>query len=517
MSVKGNIFVLAFDSDILTKPEVHQALSRLKGFLEGKGARRVRVLVLPHLMSGKVGIDDYIAETGATPEDLAKLVIDELPSLNGHQPAQADDIPPLAELLETVMASIGRYVVLTDCQLYAVTLWVCHSHAFAAAETTPYMSIRSAEKRSGKSRLLEVIELLVPNPLKTENISVAALVHSVDEGATLLLDEVDSVFGKGRASETQEALRGILDSGYRVSGSYVRMTGQGANMSPRRFKTFSPKMLSGIGKLPGTLDDRSIIVQMKRKTHEEKVERFRFRDARDSSVAIRASLSAWGHSAVDELRDARPDIPEKLDDRAMDSWEPLLAIAELAGDEWQQRACDAALELSAGETREDESLGVRLLADIKVGFDSAGEGRLPTTAILKALNDIDDAPWGAFSDGKGLTARELARIVKPYGVRPKTIRDTSSNPFKGYAKGDFTDAWARYNNFAVTSVTPDNDAPESKSLSVTTPPSVTDSSSPSTPTPSDVTDVTDTDATQGELVAKKHSLPESPAKNFGEV
>ena len=517
VALKGNIIVLAFDSDILTKHEVHQALSRLKRFLEHKGAARVRVLMLPNLMTGKTGVDDYIAEKGAALEDLASLIVDDLPAMNGHQPAKVVDVPPLGELLDAVEKSIRRYVFLSALQLIAVVLWVAHSHAFAVAETTPYMSIRSAEKRSGKSRLLEVVELLTPNSLKTENISVAALVHSVDKGATLLLDEVDSVFGRGRASDTQEALRGILDSGYRLTGSYVRMVGQGANMSPRRFNTFSPKMLSGIGKLPGTLDDRSIIVQMKRKTSDEKVERFRFRDARDELATIRDCLSAWAQSAVDELRDARPVIPEKLDDRAQDGWEPLLAIAELAGGTWPKRALNAALALSAGEAREDESLGVKLLADVKVTFESAGKDRLPTSKVLNGLNNIDDAPWGAFNDRKGMTARELGRMLKPYGVRSKTIRETDGSTPKGYNRADFTDAWLRYGDSAATSDTPDNDAADGEDLSATPPLLVADNHHPSTPVSSGAADVADESALQGEMLAKQGSLPEGQVEGFGEL
>jgi hypothetical protein len=442
VAIKGNRFVLAFDSDILTKPDVNQALSRLKGLLERRGADKVRVLLLPQVLSGKTGIDDYIAEKGITDkEELAKLVVDDLPSLNGHHKAEAIDVPPPGELLESVRAFIRRYVVLTPSQVDAVTLWVAHCHAFKAAETTPYLSVRSAEKRSGKSRLLEVLELLVPSPLKTENISVAALARSVDQGATLLLDEIDSVFGKGKASETQEMLRGILDSGYRTGGSYVRMAGQGASMEPRRFSTFSPKVISGIGGLPGTLEDRSIVIQMKRKLPGEHAERFRFRDGRDHAKPIRDRLAAWASSAIKELIDARPDISTQLDDRAADGWEPLLAIADMAGDDWPQQARDAALALSVGEAREDESLGVRLLADIAEAFGTSTQ--ISTNDLLAVLNGMEESPWGGFRDGQGMTGRSLANMLRRYSVSPCVMRNGLIT-FRGYDQKDFIDAFSRY-------------------------------------------------------------------------
>ena len=482
ISIKGNIFVLAFDSDILTKAEVHQALSRFKRFLEGRGAKQARILVLPHLLSGKTGVDDYIFETGATVEDLAKLVVDELPALDNLQPkAEPVDVPPLSELLNKVADFIRRYVVLNPNQLIAVALWMAHAHAFEAAETTLYMSVRSAEKRSGKSRLLEVTELIVPKPLKTENISVAALAHSVNEGVTLLLDEVDSLFGKGKASETQEMLRGILNSGFRTSGSYVRMVGQGTNMSPHNFNTFGPKMLSGIGGLSGTLDDRSIPIEMKRKTAQEYVERFRYRDAREQAKPIYDVLAVWAALAVAELRDARPAIPEELDDRAADGWEPLLAIAELAGDDWAKRAREAALALSTGRAREDDSLGVGLLTDIQKAFSK--RDNLFTAPLLETLNALDESPWGAFRDGKGMTARTLANMLRKYGIRPFDIRvpGTRNNVQKGYRLEDCVDAFSRYLVFpSATSATGDNDATHRPNLSATDTSPVADSNNLST-------------------------------------
>ena len=460
VNIKGNIFVLAFDSDILSKSEVHQALGRLKRFLEGRGALKVRVLVLPQLLSGKTGVDDYLAETGATASDLAKLVVDGIPaSPSPDQDAPSESVGPvvdLAKLLNDVCNFVRRYVVLSSQQVDAIVMWTAHSHAFKAAETTPYLSARSAEKRSGKTRLLEVLENLVPSSLKTENISVAALVHSVDKGATLLLDEVDSVFGKGKSSETQEVLRGILDSGYRMTGSYVRMTGQGSAQEVRRFKTFSPKALAGIGGLPGTIDDRSIIITLKRKAPHEPVERLRWRDAREQSAPLYKSLEQWAPGAVDLLRDARPDIPQELDERAADCWEPLLAIADMAGEDWPKRARDAAKTLSAGEEREEDSLGVRLLGDIRKGFNEKKTDKLFTSELLPYLNDIEESPWGGFGDG-GMTGRDLARYLKRYGITSKQIRIGESS-FKGYDRDSFLDAWTRYcplsNEKGETSETP---------------------------------------------------------------
>ena len=402
----------------------------------------------------------------------------------------APEVPPLAELLDTVAAKIRKYVVMAPHQVDAVSLWTAHTHAIDAADTTPYLNPRSPEKRSGKTRLLEVVSFLVPNPLKADNISVAALARSVDRGAVLLLDEIDSLFGKGRASETQEMLRGILNSGYGRSGSFVRMVGQGAGMEPRSFSTFGAKMLSGIGELPGTVNDRAIVLELKRKLQTEEVAKFRYREASEELNPIREMLATWAVSAIDELRRARPDTLEALDDRAEDGWEPLFAIADMAGGDWPRRARRAALALSAGREQDDDSLGVRLLSDIRAAFQQAQTERFQTTELLVLLNKLDESSWGGWHEGGGITSRDLARLLRPYGVKPHTIR-IAGQVAKGYEVNDFNDAFPRYlGNLSVTSVTTGYDGTEGQNLPVTKGGGVTDNNGPSIPTLSHVTDVT---------------------------
>ena len=235
-----------------------------------------------------------------------------------------------------------------------------------------------------------------------------------------LLDEVDTIFKANGTGETQEMLRGVLDAGYRAGGFYVRMAGQGASMHAQRFDCFGPKALGGIGRLPGTLDDRSIIITLKRRIRSEPVRRLRMREAREEAAPMRDRLAAWGENAFPQLQEARPDSPDELDDRAQDSWDPLLAIADLAGEGWPQKARDAALALSAGIEPEDDSVGVRLLADLAFIF---GTDDAKTTAdLVTALNQMYAAPWPGFHKGAGIQARDLARLLRPFGVRPCNVR-----------------------------------------------------------------------------------------------
>ncbi len=147
-------------------------------------------------------------------------------------------------MLDDVACYIRRYVVLTDPQVRVCTLWVAHCHAFAAAEATPYLNITNAGKQCGKTRLLEVLEPIVPAPWLTGRVSAAVLTRKVDrETPTLLLDENDAAFT--HRSEYGEALRSILNSGYRRSGRSSLCVAQGAGLAYRDFSTFCPKAITG--------------------------------------------------------------------------------------------------------------------------------------------------------------------------------------------------------------------------------------------------------------------------------
>src|SRR4051794_7858052 len=176
-------------------------------------------------------------------------------------------------LLDDLVTFVRRFVVLSGAQADAVALWTLHTHAFDAADVTPYLAITSAEKRSGKTRLLEVLELLVRAPLPTSNISDAALFRAIAElSPTLLFDEVDAIFGP--KARDREDLRGMLNAGYR-RGAVARRMGGPKMTTLEAFPVFCAKAFAGIGELPDTLRDRSIRLRLERRTREETIERFR--------------------------------------------------------------------------------------------------------------------------------------------------------------------------------------------------------------------------------------------------
>lgn len=351
---------------------------------------------------------------------------------------------PLADSLGQVHGFLMRFVVISDHQAAAIALWVAHTYALDAAETTPYLAITSPEKRSGKSRLLDVLEEVVFAAWRAVLPSEAVVFRKIEaDTPTLLLDEVDAIWGP-KAKE-HEGLRAMLNAGYRRRGSEVPRCVPPA-MKVGSFSTYCPKALAGIGDLPDTIADRSIPIRMERKRSSDPVDRFRVRDVAPIAAELRAVILEAVTPAVDALTDARPELPGELDDRAQDAWEPLLAIADAAGGEWPLAARTAAVALSSGRDVE-EGIGHRLLVDCRVVFTQTGARRLNTGELLEHLAAIEEAPWGDYF-GRPVTGRRVAGWLRPYGIKPSHTRDGS-----GYDRADFVDAWARYATGSVTTIT----------------------------------------------------------------
>ena len=349
----------------------------------------------------------------------------------------------LEDILDGIVAVYQKYIVLTDAQASTIALWLAHTWTYRASTITPYISIRSAIKRSGKSKSLELALEFAWEPVKADNISTAVVAHLVHKGRTLLIDEADRLF---HSKNPNEELVGICNSGYGSRGTYIRMVGQGTNMKPFTYNTFGPKLFAGIRGLPDTIEDRSIIIVLKRKATSELRADFLMEDVEGDCKPLRDQLELWSAQAVDTLRNARPDRPKPLNDRQKDSWRPLLAIANLAGERWAKIAWEAALELS-GVEEADNSVEVQLLEDIKDIFDKEGAERLYSAELVEHLKALEESPWGNWRNG-GLTANGLAWYLKPFEIPPKDVskqmRINGGISKKGYDKEWFADAWARY-------------------------------------------------------------------------
>jgi hypothetical protein len=349
------------------------------------------------------------------------------------------------ELLDLVLAFVGRYVVLPgEHEATALALWIAHTHALAGAHATPYLLVVSPERRSGKTRLLEVVELLVANPWSVAGVSEAAMFRKIaSQRPTLLLDEIDAIFGS--ATERTEPLRALLNAGNRPGASVARCVGKGSEQTVKDFDVYCPKLLAGIDtgtRLPDTIRDRAVAIRMQRKTSTEPVERFRRRYAAPDATAIRDQLAAWASDRVESLIAADPHVPDALNDRAADAWEPLLAIADDAAGQWPERARQAAVALTHGAEVDEAGYGTLILAKLRdLLIDRHG---ISSSEFADALNDDEELPFGGWQ-GDGIQPRGIARLLKPYGLKPGTIRLADGTTPKGYRRDHDTEqAFARY-------------------------------------------------------------------------
>jgi hypothetical protein len=359
-----------------------------------------------------------------------------------------------AHLLDEVHAAYTRYVIFPCPEAAdAVTLYTAATHAQTAWEHASRLVIKSPVKRCGKTRLQEVARELVHNALPTTNISPAALARSIgeDDPPTLILDEADTVWGKKeQRSEGAEDLRGILNSGHSRGWPYVRWDATAKRAE--NCATFAMAIIGGIGDMPDTIEDRAVVISMRRRAPGESVTQWRSRRAVPQLHKTRRHLHDWVTSRRKELARAEPEMP--VEDRAADVWEPLVAIADIVGGDWPERARAACKALTAAaDDPEGGTAGERLLADLRDVFGK--EGFLYTATIIDRLVALDESPWSEWKrTGTGrepVNARGLAGLLKPWGIRSRNGREHGTGPVaKGYYAEDMAQAWSSYVRYTAT-------------------------------------------------------------------
>jgi hypothetical protein len=342
-------------------------------------------------------------------------------------------------MIEAVHQFLGRFVSYPSEQAHvAHALWIVHTHLMQVWESTPRIAFLSAEPASGKTRALEITELLVPNPVSTVNVSPAYLFRKVggDDGATILFDEIDTVFGA--KAKDHEDIRGLLNAGHRRGATTGRCVVHGRVVTTEELPAYAAVALAGIGWLPDTLLSRSVIIRMRRRHLGEPVEPFRRRVHEAEGWRVREMIEVWAKAAAPQI--TWPQLPPQITDRDADIWEPLIAIADAIGGDWPARARAAGVALVADAKEVEPSLGIRLLSDMRLVFGDATE--MSSKSLLQALHDLPEAPWSNLR-GKPLDERGLAQRLRQYEVRSKVIRIGSTTP-RGYTRADLADVWGRY-------------------------------------------------------------------------
>jgi hypothetical protein len=358
----------------------------------------------------------------------------------------APNVPPTvtidgAEILDEIEAFLSRFVAYpSKAARIAHSLWIAHCWFMDSWESTPRIAFLSPEPSSGKSRALEVTEPLVPRPIHAVNTTPAYLFRKVSDEAgppTILYDEIDTLFGP--KAKDNEDVRGMLNAGHRRGAVAGRCVTRGKTVVTEELPAYCAVALAGLDDLPDTIRTRSVIIRMRRRAPGEYVEPWRHRINGSEAEPLAGKLADW--SSVSASRLNWPTFPQEIEDRNADVWEALLAVADLAGGDWPKRARSAAVTLVAVAGDQKQSLGLQLLADLRIVFGDAEV--MATETILEKLHKLEESPWGDIR-GKALDARGLASRLRKYDVKPQTVRLDAGHTAKGYRREDLADTWSRY-------------------------------------------------------------------------
>jgi putative DNA primase/helicase len=365
-----------------------------------------------------------------------------------------DPVVP-AEVLDEVSATIRRFVVMEPEEADAASLWVAFTWFIDSVAVAPLAIVNAPEMACGKSVLLDIIGRMSARPLPVSNVSTASLFRSVELWSpTLLIDEADTF-----VRENAE-LKGLINAGHTRTNAFVLRV-EGDNNEPKRFPVWGAKALAGINlqkHLPDATMSRAIVFNLRRKLQHESVERLRHADP-GMFEETTSKLARFAMDYTDQVRRARPALPDALNDRDQDNFEPLLAIAECAGPDWVSRATAAALKLS-GTNADSTSTGHELLVDIREIFVREQVDKISTADLIYELCVDDERPWDSYNRGREITPRQLANLLSPYGIKSKTVRVDGRTP-KGFSAPVFIDAFARYLADPVEIPQPSNDPPDS--------------------------------------------------------
>ncbi|MFZ7319807.1 DUF3631 domain-containing protein [Comamonas jiangduensis] len=348
--------------------------------------------------------------------------------------------PP--EILSSLQEYIKIFVAMEDRDALIVALWVMHSWCCEESLRCPLLLINAPERECGKTQLLKIVQKLVPKPFETANITLAGLFRIISNYApTLLIDEADT-FMEGKAE-----MQGIINKGYERGGVVLRIESDGLRMKECVYQVYGPKVLAGImleRHLPDATMSRGIQIPLRRKPRSVSVESLRnVSDSACSGMRSRMRFFAELNKAAIAQGCQWESMPSSLSDRQKDNWEPLLAVARCCGEEWYQKALEAALQ-NCSETSPPKSSANQLLEDIREVLMGYEGNYIPSADLLEKLHEHPDMDWSTYNRGQPITARQLAKFMSAYGIKSKTVRMKEGYTPKGYEVREFGDAFTRY-------------------------------------------------------------------------
>ncbi len=335
---------------------------------------------------------------------------------------------------------IQRFCILPEAAYLPLALWTVATHVSDAFGAFPYIALTSPVKRCGKTRVLEVLELLCAKPLRITSASPASIFRLMKGSPTLLLDEVEPL-RNANPSESTRTILSILNAGHRKGATVMRCEATGKDWEPVPFQVYGPKAFAAIGRLPDTLLDRCICIPMQRKQASQRVARFLFARTPSEAEPLRKTIAEWAELRLDAVRESYESMSDLgfLEDREADLWMPLFAVCTVAAPDRIEELKRCARLLCGAKAADDaeDSHALKLLADVRRVWAN-GKPHMLTAALLDALKRIPDGPWGE------LEPRELARVLRPFGPTPRQVRVNGGATGKGYLRAEFEGAFSRY-------------------------------------------------------------------------
>jgi hypothetical protein len=355
-----------------------------------------------------------------------------------------------AELLTGIAAALRKYMIMNATHSDATALWVVLTYTHDFRDAAPLLVITSPVPGCAKTRLLDTVSRAVLRPLAASGMTSASLVNVIDKyRPTFLIDEYDALM-KGE-QEKAEAVRGIVNAAHKRSGAFlIKNVPTADGWDPRSFSVWALIAIAGIDKPQRTLIERGLIITLQKKLRKEAIARLRMKDGDDLRRLAR-KIARWVADNEAQLRDIDPAMPEELSDRECDKWDPLIAIADVAGGEWPARARKIAVEMSKVDaqdvlTQDDKQL---LLTDIRDIFArlypsqpsnmfpdghpayKIGRGpRIATERLLRELHELEERDWVRFGkDKRPLTNMGLFRLLSGYEIRPNRVRVNDNGIF----------------------------------------------------------------------------------------
>ena len=386
-------------------------------------------------------------ELGIGTNDLDRIVKQERQGLELAKIATlTTDIEPYTsrvngdELAHEILHIVKSHIVCNDAVAIAITLWIFFSWCIDVAYIAPIAWINAPEKRCGKTQLATLMGRMSKRSIMASNVSQSALFRTIERyKPTFVIDEADSFF------HGDMDLKNIINCGFSRDNPYVwRCVGD--NHEPIPFDVFGAKIISGIGKLPSTVMDRSISLTLRRALPTEK--RQRVKDIpKATTETIKAKLARWADDNMDRVATSKPKLPETIYNREFDTWEILFQIADTLGNDWLKLVTNACLAITQTDSKEP-SENEELLTDIKAICELQAVDSMATRDLLTALIGADSdgltKRWATSNKGQPMTDRQLAKRLKDFEIKSSKINKPNETQKRGYYLADFADAFKRY-------------------------------------------------------------------------